>query len=77
LGKTWGCKEEDECHGEPINRRLAKKRKNITKGWGGIMSTSSPRHKIWRRIQVPKDTRLGEESKGTQKNDESQDELGS
>jgi hypothetical protein len=37
LGKTWGCKEEDECHGKPIKGRVARKRTNITRGWGGGM----------------------------------------
>ncbi len=66
MGKTWGCKEEDECHGEPIKGRLARKRTKITRGGGDVC------------LHVPKDTRLGEESKGTYKeNDEHQDEAGS
>jgi hypothetical protein len=52
LGKTWERKEEDECHGEPIKGRLARKRTNITRGGGYVC------------LHVPKDTRLGEESNG-------------
>ncbi len=49
LCKTWGCKEEDECHGEPIKGRLGNKRTNITRGLGGVVS--SKKHKTWGGIQ--------------------------
>jgi hypothetical protein len=66
---TWvrhgGAKKRMNVMEKPIKGRLAKKRKNITRGWGGVVSIGSPIHKTWGGIQVPKDTRLGEETEGT------------